>query len=195
MIDVNDTNSDAESIADELKQKVKQLQAMGRNDLLLSAIGVSTLEMLRIEAARAKLSRLQITKDYRFLLLDYNKEVVMSPIHKAVYILFLRHPEGIEFKQLADYHDELLHIYESIANRMDYSKIQETVDRLTNPMDNAINEKCSRIKAIFLELMDIYSASYYFVGSHAIHPITGSNRIWFKRLKIISLPRELVVWG
>ena len=47
----------------------------GRKDLLLKAIGAPLLEELRIEAARAKLSRLMITKDYRFFLMDYHKEV------------------------------------------------------------------------------------------------------------------------
>ena len=52
-----------EEIAAELSQLVRGLVAAGRNDLLLRSIGVSVLEELRIEAARAKLSRLQITKD------------------------------------------------------------------------------------------------------------------------------------
>lgn len=49
---------------------------MGRTDLLLHAIGTPVLEELRIEAAKSKLSRLKITRDYRFILIDYdNREV------------------------------------------------------------------------------------------------------------------------
>ena len=59
----------------ELKRLIEQLQAEGRNDLLLKAIGVPLLEALRIEAAKGRLSRLVITEDYRFILTDYNKEV------------------------------------------------------------------------------------------------------------------------
>ena len=55
---------------------------------------------------------------------------------------------------------------------------------------NAINEKCSRIKKVFLELMDEYRASYYFISSHTQKHIAG--RIWYERLKVITLPRELV---
>ena len=57
-----------EERAQELKRLVSQLQAEGRTDLLLHAIGVSLLEELRIEAAKGNLSRLFITKDYRFIL-------------------------------------------------------------------------------------------------------------------------------
>ena len=84
----------------EVKRLVNQLQAEGRTDLLLHAIGVPLLEELRIEAAKGRLSRLVITKDYRFILEDYQKEVELQPVHKAVYLLFLAHPEGIEFKRL-----------------------------------------------------------------------------------------------
>ena len=54
----------------EVKRLVGQLQAEGRTDLLLHTIGVPLLEELRIEAAKGRLSRLVITKDYRFILED-----------------------------------------------------------------------------------------------------------------------------
>ena len=38
----------------ELKRLIEQLQAEGRNDLLLKAIGVPLLEELRIEAAKGR---------------------------------------------------------------------------------------------------------------------------------------------
>lgn len=182
-----------EERAQELKKLVSQLQAEGRKDLLLKAIGVPLLEELRIEAAKGKLSRLVITKDYKFILEDYNhKEVELQPVHKAVYLLFLAHPEGIEFKRLADYREELTRYYMATAKMMDKEKIIESVDHLVNPLDNAINEKCSRIKKVFLEMMDEYSASYYIISSHTQKHIVGSSRIWYERLKIITLPRELV---
>lgn len=106
------------------------------------------LEELRIEAAKGRLSRLVVTEDYRFVLEDYHKEVELQPVHKTVYLLFLAHPEGIEFKRLAEYREEL---------------------------------------------MDEYTASYYIISSHTQKHIAGSNRIWYERLKVIRLPRELVV--
>ena len=181
-----------EEMALEVRRLTEQLMAEGRKDLLLKAIGVPLLEELRIEAAKGKLSRLVITEDYRFVLADYNNlEVEMQPVHKAVYLLFLAHPEGIEFKRLRDYREELIGYYMATAKMMDKEKIIEGVDHLVNPLDNAINEKCSRIKKTFLELMDEYRASYYIISSHTQKHIAG--RIWYERLKLITLPRELVV--
>lgn len=183
-----------ENIANELSALVRELSTAGRNDLLLQAIGVSVLEDLRIEAAKGKLSRLLITKDYRFILMDYaNREIELTPVHKAVYLLFLNHPEGIEFKQLADYREELLGYYMRTARMMDKQAIVESVDKLINPLNNSINEKCSRIKNVFLSMMDRYTADFYIVSSHTKKHIAGSSKTWYERLKIVKLPRELVI--
>ena len=191
---MTEQQKNVEEIALEVKRLTEQLMAEGRKDLLLKAIGVPLLEELRIEAAKGKLSKLVITEDYRFVLVDYNQEVELQPVHKAVYLLFLAHPEGIEFKRLADYREELTRYYMATAKLMDKEKIMEGVDHLVNPLDNAINEKCSRIKRAFYELMDPYTASYYIISGHAQKRIAGSDRIWYERLKSITLPRELVVW-
>jgi len=183
-----------EGMAQEIRRLVAELRASGRSDLLLRAIGSSVLEELRLEAAKARLSRLRITSDYRMFLVDYaNREIEMTPVHKAVYLLFLNHPEGIEFKKLSDHRDELLHYYMETSRMMDKEKIIESVNHLTDPLDNAINEKCSRIKKVFLSLMDEYSASYYFISGHTQRHVAGSDRIWYERLKVITLPRQLVV--
>lgn len=188
--------STPEDMAGEVKRLVAALQAAGRRDLLLQAIGVGVMEDLRLEAAKGRLSRLCITKDYRFLLVDYgNRELELQPVHKAVYLLFLAHPEGIEFKRLGEYRDELLRYYMATAKTLDKEKVKEGVDHLVNPLDNAINEKCSRIKKVFLGLMDEYTASYYIISSHTQKHIAGSSRMWYERLKVITLPRELVVSG
>lgn len=182
-----------EEKANLIKSLSSDILAEGRTDLLLKAISVPVLEQLRIEAARATLSHLIITEDCRFLLPDYQKEVSLTPIHKALYMLFLNHPEGIEFKNLIDHREELLGIYQRMGSRMEQSKIEETVNRLVNPLDNAINEKCSRIKAAFLDLMDEYQADYYIINSHVKRHQGTFTKIWFERLKIINLPRKLVV--
>ena len=79
------------------------------------------------------------------------------------------------------------------AKLLDKEKIMEGVDHLVNPLDNAINEKCSRIKKVFLDLMDEYAANYYIISGHTQKRFAGSSRIWYERLKVITLPRELVI--
>lgn len=175
-----------------LHQLTLRMQRDDRYDLLLRSITVPLLERLQIEAARARLSRLTVTRDFRFILNTMNREVMLTPLQKALYLLFLKHTEGIEFKCLIDHREELLRLYRTIAPAVEKEKAVEAINRLTDPTDNAINEKCSRIKAAFGTMMDAYTLSYYMISGHAVQKFSSSPRIWFKRLKVITLPRELV---
>lgn len=194
---MGDNEEMARIVARKVRNLVRELQVIGRTDLLLQAITVPTLEQLRTEAARGSLGRLVVKRDGRLFVDNVNggmAEVILSPVHRAVYLLFLKHEEGIEFKRLSEYRGELLSIYQRIMPDGDMERMRETVGRLTNPLDNAINEKCSRIKSAFCALMDDYSASYYVIGSYSERIDPASPRRWFRRLKVITLPRHLVVY-
>jgi TonB-dependent SusC/RagA subfamily outer membrane receptor len=130
-----------------------------------------------------KLSKLVITRDYRIVLPDYNNmEISMTPIVKAVYLLFLRHPEGINYKDLVDYRDELTSIYVDIKGAPLDAKMEQSVVRATNPLDNSINEKVARIREAFVTRFDEHLATNYIV-----HGGRGEA-------KRIPLHRELVEW-
>ena len=129
-----------------------------------------------------KLSRLTIAKDGTILLADYQKEVKMEPIVKAVYLLFLKHPEGIAFKYLPDYRKELTDLYQKIKPFGLTEKAIRSIEDVTNPLLNSINEKCSRVRAAFLPEVDSTLLEQYIV--------TGKSG----EEKKITLPRDLVVW-
>jgi len=42
-------------------------------------------------------------------------------------------------------------------------------------------------------MLDEYMASYYVISGHTQKHVAGSSRIWYERLKVFTLPRELVV--
>jgi uncharacterized protein (DUF1810 family) len=129
-----------------------------------------------------KLSKLRITKDGTILLADYQKEVKMEPIVKAVYLLFLNHPEGIAFKYLPDYRKELTDLYQKIKPFGLTERAIRSIEDVTNPLLNSINEKCSRIRAAFLSEVDPSLLKQYI--------ITGKGG----KVKKILLSRDLVVW-
>ena len=132
---------------------------------------------------KSQLSRLIITKDYRILLPDYNDiEVKMEPLVKAVYLLFLKHPEGILFKGLTDYREELLNIYKKLKPMGLNKRTIQSIEDVTNPLLNSINEKCARIRSAFVKEFDESLAKNYFV--------TGERG----EAKKIALPRDLVIW-
>ena len=129
------------------------------------------------------LSRLTITKDYAIILSDYNnKEVKMEPLVKAVYLLYLNHPEGIAFKTLPSYREELTKIYAKLRPFGLNNQAIRSIEDVTNPLLNSINEKSSRIRAAFIaEVHSSLADQYYIVGK------SGEK-------KKIVLPRNLVVW-
>lgn len=138
----------------------------------------------REEKARnaIKLSRLTITKDFVILLSDYQKEVKMEPIVKAIYLLFLKHPKGIAFKCLPDYRKELEDIYQQIRPLGLTERAKRSIEDVTNPLLNSINEKCSRVRAVFQSEVDPTLLEQYI--------IIGKSG----EAKRISLPRDMVVW-
>ena len=129
-----------------------------------------------------KVSRLTISKDYTILLTDYQKEVKMEPIVKAIYLLFLKHPEGISFKYLPDYRNELADIYQKIKPLGLTERAIRSIEDVTNPLLNSINEKCSRIRAAFQPEVDATLLEQYI--------IIGKSG----EAKKIALSRDLVVW-
>lgn len=132
---------------------------------------------------QVKLSRLTITKDYAIILSDYNnKEVKMEPLVKAVYLLFLNHPDGLSFKYLPDYKEELKRIYSKLKPFGLSASALRSIDDVTNPLLNSINEKCSRVRQIFIGEVDPSLVDQYIIVGKS-----GEK-------KKIALPRDLIVW-
>lgn len=124
-----------------------------------------------VQKNRKTVSRMLITSDYRILLTDYdNAEVRMEPLNKAVYFLFLRHPEGIAFKQLTDYRAELTHFYKQLKPNGLTDRVQKSIDDVTNQLSNSINEKCSRIRQAFTNVVGEELAAIYIVDGNPGEP-------------------------
>ena len=71
---------------------------------------------------------------------------------------------------------QILLILLRVSSWLDIDKVHDVVDRLVDPLDNAFNEKCSRIKAAFAAIMDEYSAAYYAISGHKLRHISASSR-------------------
>jgi hypothetical protein len=111
-----------------------------------------------------QLSPVLVNEHYKIILPDFgNLEVVMHPLPRAVYILFLRYPEGIRFKELYQHRDELLDIYNKITNQYDNDKINQAIDDLVDMTNPSINQKCARIREAFRRIMDEPIARHYYI--------------------------------
>ena len=157
----------------EIEQRIVEVRRRGVNAYVLEQM-INKPE---------KISRLVITSDYRILLPDYNDiEIYMTPLVKAVYLLFLRHPEGIIFKYLMDYRDELKGIYKKVRGNRGIFTLNRSVDAVTDPTKNSINEKCARIREAFVTKFDERLAKHYIITGERGEP------------KRITLPQDMIIW-
>ena len=103
----------------------------------------------------------------------------LRPLVKALFILFLRHPEGILLKQRDRYRQELEDIYSLICPNtamevVHHVKIAvvalERVGRLVNLQDNSFSEKASVLNARLEELLPSGMAEDYKIQGYNGHP-------------------------
>lgn len=168
-----DFDEETRQLINEIKDRMERLHLKGVRGVIIKKL-ISEL---------TKPSRLTISADYRIYLNDYdNKEIIMASLPKAVFLLFLRHPEGIVFKHLSDYKNELLLLYKKICKGNLPNGWDKSLDNICDPLNNSLNEKCSRIAEAFKKKFDV----------ELVHPyIIQGDRGDAKR---ISIDRSLVSW-
>lgn len=169
----NNFPEEVEKLMKEVSEKIEKLRQYGINEMFLN----------KLLCPKIVLSTLYITSDGKIYLPEYkNLEIKMTPLVKAVYFLFLRHPEGIMFKTLPDYRDELMLIYKKLTGRISEEDILRSIEDVTNPCKNSINEKCARIREAFIREFDDRLAEYYYITGDRATP------------KGIILSRNKVIW-
>lgn len=157
-------------LLEEVKERVKMLKDYGMSEKEIIS---------RLHDAQS-LVPLIVSKSYKIYLGEERNEVHLEPIVKSLYLLFLQHPEGIIFKDLPDYRQELASIYNKVRPWGLTDRAMQSIEDVTNPMLNSINEKCAKIKKVFERMLDSSIAEHYY--------IQGTRG----KVKRITLPRDLV---
>lgn len=168
---------DVKRLIEEVRERVDKLRAKGVEEMVLQ----------KILAPKVVLSKMRINSRGNIYLTQYEggyngMEIEMHPLDKAIYFLFLRHPEGIRFNFLPDYRDELMSIYKTLCDTRTEKEMRDSVYAVTNPCSNSINEKCSRIRQAFIAKIDEQLASHYYINGKRGEP------------KGIKLDRTMITW-
>ena len=186
-------------IAEEIRQRVEILRQGGYIELLLHTLGADLVKQINDSRKTATpLMHLNISDNLRIFIPELdNREMKMPALARALYVFYLRHEEGVEFKFLSEFTEELFSLYRLASNRLDDSRLRATVDSLVNPTENKINECVSRIKTAFLSVMDEYAARNYCLQMRSKEfsreaPEEGKVKFFKDMAKYISLPRHLV---
>lgn len=122
-----------------------------------------------------------------------DKEVKMSYLPKTVYIFFLLHHTGVEFKNLDSYMKELYQIYQIVSEEknIEAGKIKKSLNNLVAPGNNRIYEICSVVRRnlseiLPTELVEQYAITGKWGGLHKIKAGRSSLEIRHTKLKQIA---------
>lgn len=152
------------------------------NESQLRELGLTGDALRFLLGQQKSYSSMLIDRHARILLKDYGCEIKMDDKTKALYFLYLRHPEGIAIKDLPSHIEELMDLYQSVSGRGDKDAMRLTVENLADPFQNNANISLSRIKKAFVEAFDDDLAKAYYV--------TGERG----GVRRIALNRSLVTW-
>ena len=156
-------DEDAIEVINDIENRLSKLQDSGQL-LFLIPILKDLLNKQSEKIDFSSISKMEIDYQNKIQLPYFKKEVELSHLTKSIYFLFLRHPKGINLKELVNYKKELITIYTSVSNQLDYDKMTKSIDDVINLETKAIYTHLSRIKSAFYKIMDQSFARNYIVS-------------------------------
>lgn len=151
------------------------------------AIATAVAGRLTLPSQSEELSPITISSDLKIYLDSFDVELRMPPIIKSLFILFLRHSEGIILKEIYDYRIEILRIYALVKGHDKITKEDYIhINRLVDPFDNSsLNQKISKCR----QLIDLHILNPEIARSYYIDGIRGERyRIPASKLKVTFPP-------
>jgi hypothetical protein len=90
-------------------------------------------------------------------------ELRLNPKEKALYLLYLNNPDGIQISHLLDYENDLTKLYSSFTNQSEPEAIKRAIKNLINPLENDINVVMSRINKKIKDAVGESLSHYYII--------------------------------
>lgn len=151
-------------LARRIDAQIKEYQRDYGDNILLESIYEDFLHSFsRLE--KQEISALVIDEGYRIYLKEFQKEIKMYSFPKAVYIFFLRHPEGLYLKDISDYREELHRIYRTIM-RYEWKEdvTAAKIDSLLDLSNGVLNQYICRIAESFRKVLSSELTCHYIVS-------------------------------
>ena len=158
----NDEDKPVSSPSEEIAIMLENLQTTVQR---LRLRGVALGAIHEFIDKQEPVSPLVITEDLRLFLPMYNNiEIELSAQKKALFFLFLNHPEGIVLQHLEDYHNELMNYYKQTKKGTITPKMEESIRNLEAYGNNQIHVIIARIREAFCMKFDERLARNYFIS-------------------------------
>lgn len=180
----------SEPVLEEPGDDYAGLLESSESEELISFVRLAVQELRRRRVAEDRISqsvrreiaahRIRVSRDLR-VYVD-SRELNMRPMAKSVFLLFLKHPEGIVLKDLWDYREELSGLYSRVSRSDDKGVIGKRIENLLDLCSNELNVNISRVNAAISAMVDDWERDSYTIAGRPGTP------------KTIPLDREFVVW-
>lgn len=160
-------NSDLQKRAKRISREIEELKRDNGLKFLHESLAKNTRMALCSNFSSPVISRLQISNSFQICLIDYGIDINMNrTLCKVFYILFLRHPEGIRLKDIADYKDELMFIYKNVSNRVDLNKMEASINSAIDIENRTmLFQYISRANKAFRDMLDDTLSCHYIISS------------------------------
>ncbi len=90
-------------------------------------------------------------------------QINLTPTERAIYLLFLNHPEGIRLAEMGDYKAELKSILKKISPSDSQETVESQLENLCEYNSNSLSERMSRIKRKFDDKLGAAMAEHYYI--------------------------------
>lgn len=175
----DETSKETDDVEHENKQMIAKIQSLLDS---LESRGLRRELIFKMLSRPVKPSSIKVCKDKIILSEFDNKEVKLAALDFSFYVLYLRHPEGIRFKDVIDYEAELLSIYKSVQQRRCRIVQEKTISNFVDSTRNLMSISASRIKNAFKAVVDESLAEWYCISGAA-----GET-------KLVRLPQAKIEW-
>jgi hypothetical protein len=90
-------------------------------------------------------------------------QINLTPTERAIYLLFLNHPNGIRLAEMGDYKAELRGLLNKVSPSDSRETIEGQLERLCEYNSNSLSERMSRIKRKFDDKLGSAMAEHYYI--------------------------------
>lgn len=149
-------------IAQEILQKIEEISKNGDVEIIFADDIRKYIKILQEEG----LSPLIVDSKLQIKLPLYELTLDLPPLAKAIYILYIRHREGLYWKQIAEFKEELLWLYASCSGRKVDDKACKTIDNLIDFQRKNLDKQMSTINSVFRKALKEKASHYLPQSKH-----------------------------
>ncbi|HCS87706.1 MAG TPA: hypothetical protein DIW30_04650 [Bacteroidales bacterium] len=149
-------------IAQEILQKIEEISKDGDVEIIFADDIRKYIRILQEEG----LSPLIVDSKLQIRLPLYELTLELPPLAKAIYILYIRHREGLYRKQIADFKEEILWLYASCSGRKVDDRTRATIDNLIDFQRKNLDKQMSTINRVFRKSLKEKASHYLPQSKH-----------------------------